>query len=98
MATRAFKVSMTWCNIGGSSGNPVYFRCLDLIRPLGSIFVKRDVTAGTGPAKQPFDSKELARRNRMADEGRRTKLSPALAFLLGVVVVGLGVLGYIYYQ
>lgn len=34
----------------------------------------------------------------MADEGRRTKLSPALAFLLGVVVVGLGVLGYIYYQ
>ena len=34
----------------------------------------------------------------MADEGRRTKLSPALAFWLGVVVVGLGVLGYIYYQ
>jgi hypothetical protein len=34
----------------------------------------------------------------MADEGRRAKLSPALAFLLGVVVVGLGVLGYIYYQ
>ena len=34
----------------------------------------------------------------MADEGRRTKLSPPLAFLLGVVVVGLGVLGYIYYQ
>ena len=34
----------------------------------------------------------------MADEGRRTGLSPALAFLLGVVVVGLGVLGYIYYQ
>ena len=34
----------------------------------------------------------------MADEGRRTGLSPALAFLLRVVVVGLGVLGYIYYQ
>jgi len=34
----------------------------------------------------------------MADEGRRTGLNPALAFLLGVVVVGLGVLGYIYYQ
>jgi hypothetical protein len=34
----------------------------------------------------------------MADGGRRTGLSPALAFLLGVVVVGLGVLGYIYYQ
>ena len=34
----------------------------------------------------------------MADEGRRTGLSPALAFLHGVVVVGLGVLGYIYYQ
>ena len=32
----------------------------------------------------------------MADEGRRTGLSPALAFLLGVVAVGLGVLGYIY--
>ena len=34
----------------------------------------------------------------MADEGRRTGLNPALAFLLGVVVVGLGMLGYIYYQ
>ena len=34
----------------------------------------------------------------MADEGRRTKLSPALAFLFLVVAVGLGVLGYIYYQ
>ena len=34
----------------------------------------------------------------MADEGRRTGLSPALAFLFLVVAVGLGVLGYIYYQ
>ena len=34
----------------------------------------------------------------MADEGRRTGLSRALAFLFLVVAVGLGVLGYIYYQ
>ena len=34
----------------------------------------------------------------MADEGKRTGLGPALAFLLGVVVVALGVLGYVYYQ
>jgi hypothetical protein len=34
----------------------------------------------------------------MADEGKRTGLSPALAFLRGVVVVALGVLGYVYYQ
>jgi hypothetical protein len=34
----------------------------------------------------------------MADESKRTGLSPALAFLLGVVVVALGVLGYVYYQ
>ena len=34
----------------------------------------------------------------MADERRRTGLSPALAFLFLVVAVGLGVLGYIYYQ
>ena len=34
----------------------------------------------------------------MAEEGRRTGLSPALAFLFLVVAVGLGVLGYIYYQ
>jgi hypothetical protein len=34
----------------------------------------------------------------MADEGKRKGLSPALAFLLGAVVVVLGVLGYIYYQ
>jgi hypothetical protein len=34
----------------------------------------------------------------MADEGKREGLSPSLAFLLGAVVVALGVLGYIYYQ
>jgi hypothetical protein len=34
----------------------------------------------------------------MVDEGNRKSLSPALAFLLGAVVVALGVLGYIYYQ
>jgi hypothetical protein len=34
----------------------------------------------------------------MADEGKARSLSPALAFLLGAVVVALGVLGYIYYQ
>jgi len=34
----------------------------------------------------------------MADEGRRTGLTPPLAFLFLVVAVGLGVLGYIYYQ
>jgi hypothetical protein len=34
----------------------------------------------------------------MADEGKRRGLGPALAFLLGAVVVALGVLGYIYYQ
>ena len=34
----------------------------------------------------------------MADEGRGRGFSPALAFLLGAVVVALGLLGYIYYQ
>jgi hypothetical protein len=34
----------------------------------------------------------------MADEGRGRGFSAALAFLLGAVVVALGVLGYIYYQ
>jgi hypothetical protein len=34
----------------------------------------------------------------MADEGKGRGLSPALAFLLGAVVVALGALGYIYYQ
>jgi hypothetical protein len=34
----------------------------------------------------------------MADEGKGRGLSPGLAFLLGVVLVALGVLGYIYYQ
>ena len=32
------------------------------------------------------------------DEGKARSLSPALPFLLGAVVVALGVLGYIYYQ
>ena len=34
----------------------------------------------------------------MADERKRKGLNPALAFLLGAVVVALGVLGYTYYQ
>jgi hypothetical protein len=34
----------------------------------------------------------------MADEGNQKGISPTLAFLLGVVVVALGVLGYLYYQ
>ena len=34
----------------------------------------------------------------MADEANRRGMSPMLAFLLGAVVVALGVLGYLYYQ
>jgi hypothetical protein len=34
----------------------------------------------------------------MAGEANRRGVSPMLAFLLGVVVVALGVLGYLYYQ
>jgi hypothetical protein len=34
----------------------------------------------------------------MADEANRRSINPALAFLLGAVVVALGVLGYLYYQ
>jgi hypothetical protein len=34
----------------------------------------------------------------MADQGNQKGISPTLAFLLGVVVVALGVLGYLYYQ
>jgi hypothetical protein len=34
----------------------------------------------------------------MAGEGDQRRLSPALAFLLGAVVVALGVLGYVYYR
>ena len=34
----------------------------------------------------------------MAGEGNRRGVSPLLAFLLGAAVVGLGVLGYAYYQ
>jgi hypothetical protein len=34
----------------------------------------------------------------MADEGNQRGINPALAFLLGAVVVALGVLGYLYYE
>jgi len=34
----------------------------------------------------------------MADEVNRTGRNPAIAFVLGAVVVALGVLGYLYYQ
>ncbi len=34
----------------------------------------------------------------MAGEGNQKGISPLLAFLLGAAVVGLGLLGYVYYQ